>query len=130
MPTPKADSASAMLVFAAPRHNPGVGIMPVMPRAALQAQHRDAHAAIRCRRHNHRCMAGPRPPFHHERATTYVIAEQIIREAAALLQRHGRLYLVANSFLKYGPVIEQAFGNVEILRKTNRFKVWSATKKR
>ena len=70
------------------------------------------------------------PPFHQERATTYVIAEQIIREAAALLQRRGRLYLVANSFLKYGPIVEEAFGSAEVLRKTNRFKVWYATKTR
>jgi 16S rRNA (guanine1207-N2)-methyltransferase len=70
------------------------------------------------------------PPFHHERATTYFIAEQIIREAAALLQRRGRLYLVANSFLKYGQIVEEAFGNAEVLRQTSRFKVWHATKKR
>jgi 16S rRNA (guanine1207-N2)-methyltransferase len=70
------------------------------------------------------------PPFHQERATTYTIAEQIVRDAAALLRRRGRLYLVANAFLKYAPVIQEAFGNVELLRQTNRFKVWYATKRK
>ena len=70
------------------------------------------------------------PPFHQERATTYTIAEQIVRDAAALLRRRGRLYLVANAFLKYEPVIQEAFGNVELLRQTNRFKVWYATKRK
>jgi 16S rRNA (guanine1207-N2)-methyltransferase len=70
------------------------------------------------------------PPFHHERATTYAIAEQIVREAAALLRKRGRLYLVANAFLKYEPIIRSAFGNAKLLRQTNRFKVWYATKRR
>jgi 16S rRNA (guanine1207-N2)-methyltransferase len=70
------------------------------------------------------------PPFHQERATTYAIAEQIVRDASALLRQRGRLYLVANAFLKYGPIIQEAFGNAELLRQTNRFKVWYATKQR
>jgi 16S rRNA (guanine1207-N2)-methyltransferase len=70
------------------------------------------------------------PPFHREQATTYTIAEQIIRDAARLLRKKGRLYLVANSFLKYRPIIESAFGNATLLRETSRFKVWYATKKR
>ena len=70
------------------------------------------------------------PPFHQQRATTYVVAEQIIRQAAALLRRRGRLYLVANSFLKYGPIIQETFGNAEMLHKTNRYNIWYATKRR
>lgn len=70
------------------------------------------------------------PPFHREQANTYVIADQIIRDAARLLEAGGRLYLVANSFLKYRPMIETAFGNATILRETGKFKVWHATKMR
>jgi 16S rRNA (guanine1207-N2)-methyltransferase len=70
------------------------------------------------------------PPFHQERATTYAIAEQIVRDAASLLRKRGRLYLVANAFLKYKPIIEAAFGNAELLRQTNRFNVWYASKRR
>jgi 16S rRNA (guanine1207-N2)-methyltransferase len=68
------------------------------------------------------------PPFHREQATTYVIADQIIRDAARLLETGGRLYLVANSFLKYRPMIETTFGNATILRETTKFKVWQAIK--
>jgi 16S rRNA (guanine1207-N2)-methyltransferase len=70
------------------------------------------------------------PPFHREQANTYAIADQIIRDAARLLEAGGRLYLVANSFLKYRPMIETAFGNATILRETGKFKVWHATKMR
>jgi 16S rRNA (guanine1207-N2)-methyltransferase len=70
------------------------------------------------------------PPFHQDKSTTYVIAEQIIRDAAHLLQRDGRLYLVANSFLKYRPIIQDAFGNVSRLCHTNHFTVWHAVKRR
>jgi 16S rRNA (guanine1207-N2)-methyltransferase len=69
------------------------------------------------------------PPFHQERGTTYAITEQIVRDAALLLRRGGRLYMVANSFLRYRPVIEKMFGNVRILRETNKFRVWYAIKK-
>ncbi len=68
------------------------------------------------------------PPFHQEQATTYVVAEQIICDAARILARSGRLYLVANRFLKYEPLIEQAFGRARLLRETKSFRVWYAEK--
>jgi 16S rRNA (guanine1207-N2)-methyltransferase len=69
------------------------------------------------------------PPFHQARATTYAIAEQIIREAARLLEPGGRLYLVANSFLQYKPMLESAFGRAQLLAKTTGFKVWHAVRR-
>jgi 16S rRNA (guanine1207-N2)-methyltransferase len=69
------------------------------------------------------------PPFHQARATTYAVATQIIRDAAHVLERHGELYLVANSFLRYRPILEEAFGDADLLRETNRFKVWHAIKR-
>lgn len=68
------------------------------------------------------------PPFHSEQATTYAIAKQIIRDAARLLRKRGNLYLVANAFLKYGPVIADAFGNATVLAQTGRYKVWHAVR--
>ena len=68
------------------------------------------------------------PPFHQARATTYAIAEQIIHEAARLLDPGGRLYLVANSFLQYKPMIERAFGKAQLLAETRGFKVWHAVR--
>jgi len=69
------------------------------------------------------------PPFHRAQATTYAIAEQIIRDAARLLRHRGRLYLVANAFLRYRPIIENAFGRATLLRQTNRYNVWYAEKR-
>jgi 16S rRNA (guanine1207-N2)-methyltransferase len=68
------------------------------------------------------------PPFHRERATTYAVARQIIRESARLLDRRGRLYLVANAFLKYGPLIEEAFGSADLVRRTSRYNLWRAVR--
>jgi 16S rRNA (guanine1207-N2)-methyltransferase len=68
------------------------------------------------------------PPFHQARATTYAIAEQIINEAARLLEPGGRIYLVANSFLQYKPMLDQAFGDAQLLAQTRGFKVWCAVK--
>jgi 16S rRNA (guanine1207-N2)-methyltransferase len=68
------------------------------------------------------------PPFHQARATTYAIAEQIIGEAARLLEPGGRLYLVANSFLRYKPILEQAFGDTKLLAETRGFKIWHTVK--
>jgi 16S rRNA (guanine1207-N2)-methyltransferase len=70
------------------------------------------------------------PPFHRERDTTYAVVEQIVCDAARLLLPGGRLYLVANRFLRYGQLIEESFGNVTPLRQTNRYTVWHAIKER
>jgi 16S rRNA (guanine1207-N2)-methyltransferase len=70
------------------------------------------------------------PPFHQEQATTYVVAGQIVRDAARLLSPGGHLYLVANAFLKYEPVVEAALGRVELLCRTGRFKVLYGTQTR
>jgi len=69
------------------------------------------------------------PPFHREQATTYALAEQIIADAWQLLEKGGRLYLVANGFLRYGPILEKTFGNAQVLRQTGRFRVWHAVKR-
>lgn len=68
------------------------------------------------------------PPFHRQRDTTYAVVEQMIRDAARLLSSGGRLYLVANRFLPYGPLIEGALGNAARLRQDSRYTVWYATR--
>jgi 16S rRNA (guanine1207-N2)-methyltransferase len=70
------------------------------------------------------------PPFHQERATTYAVAEQIIREASRVLVPGGRLYLVANHFLRYKPMIEAAFGEAKLLAEDQGYKIWHATRAR
>jgi 16S rRNA (guanine1207-N2)-methyltransferase len=68
------------------------------------------------------------PPFHQGRSTDRAVARQIIRDAARVLNRGGRLLLVANRFLKYGPLLEAVFTQVEIRRQTSRYRVWQAVK--
>jgi len=68
------------------------------------------------------------PPFHVQRAATYVLAEQIIKDSARLLKPRGRLFLVANAHLKYRPLLDAAFPRVEILRETSLYRVYLATK--
>ncbi|EEX38984.1 16S rRNA (guanine(1207)-N(2))-methyltransferase RsmC [Vibrio furnissii] len=68
------------------------------------------------------------PPFHAGLDTSYNATETLLAKAPAHLQRQGQLVVVANSFLKYPPIIEQAFGNCETLNKTNKFTIYHAHK--
>lgn len=68
------------------------------------------------------------PPFHQGGIQTPAIAERFIREAAQVLRPRGRLYLVANRFLKYEPTIRTAFGNVVEVSGNSRYKVLRAEK--
>jgi 16S rRNA (guanine1207-N2)-methyltransferase len=68
------------------------------------------------------------PPFHRAQATTYAIAEQIVRDAGRLLHPRGRLYLVANTFLRYQPTIEQFVGPARQLLHNRQYTVWYAEK--
>src|SRR5581483_6764907 len=57
-------------------------------------------------------LVATNPPFHLGGVRTTVIAEGLIREAARVLHPRGRLYLVANRFLKYEPMLRSCFGVV------------------
>lgn len=69
------------------------------------------------------------PPFHAGLETHYSSTEQLLAKAPQHLDKHGKLYIVANSFLKYTPIIEQAFGQCTLEAKTNKFAIYSAMKK-
>ncbi len=64
------------------------------------------------------------PPFHqgHERA--FDTARDFIRDAARVLKLESRVYLVANSFLRYEPWLRQHFSRVRVVWQNRRFKVW------
>lgn len=68
------------------------------------------------------------PPFHQGVKTNYETTEQLLTHAVYHLIKGGELRLVANSFLKYQPIIEQAFGNCQVLAENNGFKIYSAIK--
>jgi 16S rRNA (guanine1207-N2)-methyltransferase len=67
------------------------------------------------------------PPFHAGLDTSYHAAETLLTKAPDHLAPGGTLSIVANSFLKYPPLIEQAFGHCRTLAKNNKFAIYQAT---
>ena len=68
------------------------------------------------------------PPFHAGLDTSYSATETLLAKAPQYQNNQGQLFIVANSFLKYQPIIEQAFSNCETLNKTNKFAIYHAKK--
>lgn len=68
------------------------------------------------------------PPFHAGLDTSYSATETLLAKAPSYQAKAGQLFIVANSFLKYPPIIENAFGNCETLNKTNKFAIYQAKK--
>lgn len=63
------------------------------------------------------------PPFHDKFETSANIAQRMIQNAPAYLNRGGRLLLVANNFLKYEPIFEEHFSQWTLLAVDSKFKV-------
>ncbi|MER3480742.1 MAG: 16S rRNA methyltransferase [Meiothermus sp.] len=57
------------------------------------------------------------PPFHLGGEVILDVAQAFVQAARSRLRSGGRFYLVANSFLKYEPLLEAAFGNLSTLRR-------------
>lgn len=66
------------------------------------------------------------PPFHQGVHTDYQASETLLRAAGQHLRPGGELRLVANSFLRYPPLIEQALGNCQTLAEGDGFRVYRA----
>lgn len=66
------------------------------------------------------------PPFHQGVHTDYQATEQLLRDAAHHLRPGGELRLVANSFLRYAPLIEQHLGPCRVLAERDGFRIYSA----
>lgn len=69
------------------------------------------------------------PPFHNGVKTDYRTTETLLAEAVRHLRPGGELRLVANSFLRYPPLIEAAFGNCRTLAERDGFKIYSARRR-
>ncbi len=69
------------------------------------------------------------PPFHQGVHTDYAATEHLLREAAHHLRPGGELRLVANSFLRYPPLIEQHLGACRVLAEREGFRVYSAKRR-
>lgn len=69
------------------------------------------------------------PPFHQGVHTDYAATEHLLREAAHHLRPGGELRLVANSFLRYPPLIEQHLGACRVLAERDGFRIYSAKRR-
>ena len=107
---------------------------------AVEAARRtvDCHQLPNCHVHLSDCAAAvgemkfdvvlTNPPFHQGKGTQYDAARQFMQDAARVLKRGGRFYLVANRFIGYEEQVQALFGNVEIVAEDARFKVLLARK--
>jgi 16S rRNA (guanine1207-N2)-methyltransferase len=66
------------------------------------------------------------PPFHQGVGVDYEVAHQFVRDAARVLRRGGRLFLVANRFLRYADLICETFGEVATACADSRYHVLTA----
>ncbi len=69
------------------------------------------------------------PPFHQGVKTHYAVTEQFLKQTANRLFKGGELRIVANNFLRYELIIQEAFGNCERLVTKDGFTVYKAIKK-
>ncbi|TDF84595.1 class I SAM-dependent methyltransferase [Pseudomonas sp. H9] len=68
------------------------------------------------------------PPFHTGVHTNYQASENLLKKSADHLKKGGELRLVANSFLRYQPLIEGALGNCSVRAEAQGFKIYQATR--
>ncbi|NWA01283.1 class I SAM-dependent methyltransferase [Pseudomonas gingeri] len=66
------------------------------------------------------------PPFHVGVHTDYLATETLLRKAAKHLKNGGELRLVANSFLRYQPLIEEHLGTCVTKAEGQGFRIYSA----
>ena len=66
------------------------------------------------------------PPFHQGVKTHYEVTEQFLAQSRQRLRPGGELRIVANSFLRYPPIIQKAFGRCETLLVKDGFSVYRA----
>jgi 16S rRNA (guanine1207-N2)-methyltransferase len=85
----------------------------------------DGTAAVAMQRFD---LVATNPPFHLAGIETREVAERFMREAAQVLRPKGRLYVVANRFLKYEPVLQNHFSRVAEVGGNTRYKVLLALK--
>ena len=66
------------------------------------------------------------PPFHTGVHTDYQATENLLRKSAKHLQKGGELRVVANSFLRYQPLIEEHLGPCAIKAEGQGFRIYRA----
>ncbi len=66
------------------------------------------------------------PPFHKGHGVDFESAWLFIADARQVLAPEGKLYLVANAFLRYEPWLKKHFAHVNCVWDNARFRVWEA----
>jgi len=66
------------------------------------------------------------PPFHTGKATDYELASRLINQAPDYLCKGGELWIVANRFLPYPDLLQEAFNNFIIAAENGKFRVYKA----
>lgn len=66
------------------------------------------------------------PPFHDGRERTTAITRRLIGAATQHLTENGEMWMVANRELPYAQWLDEAFRQVQVVRDTNRFRVYRA----
>ncbi len=66
------------------------------------------------------------PPFHTGKATDYELASRLINQAPNYLKEGGELWLVANRFLPYPDLLQQAFSHFKVIAENNKFSIYKA----
>ncbi len=70
------------------------------------------------------------PPFHTSRSADPALGQAFIKNARAILSRHGTLWLVANRHLPYERTLEEAFASLETVDQTAGYKIIRAERPR
>jgi 16S rRNA (guanine1207-N2)-methyltransferase len=91
--------------------------------ANAEVQLSDCWSAIRKRRFD---VVVANPPFYQGLGVDYEVARQFVRDAARVFGASGRLFLVANRFLRYDDLIRETFGNVATAYADGRYHVLTA----
>ncbi|MFJ4110963.1 methyltransferase [Pseudomonas sp. NPDC089758] len=68
------------------------------------------------------------PPFHTGVHTNYQASENLLKKSGQHLRKDGEIRLVANSFLRYQPLIEGALGNCRTCAEADGFRIYQATR--
>jgi len=68
------------------------------------------------------------PPFHTGVHTDYAASENLLKKAREHLKKGGELRLVANTFLRYQPIIEQYLGPCATMAEGQGFRIYRAKK--
>lgn len=67
------------------------------------------------------------PPFHQGISTNYSATESFLKEVKAHLKSSGHVIIVANSFLKYEPIMKETIGKTTKLHSEKGFSIYQST---